>query len=101
MNVRAVNGHVTRRTALIARVDHAVGIVFGIRDPPVEPDAEVAGTGVTLQAERGRGWTREQLRVGGTMRLVAGDAAIHLPRLVFVEERTALVHVALETGLLV
>src|SRR3954447_4800237 len=91
----------TRSTALIARIDHAVRVMFGICDAPVRSNPKIAGAGVALQAEHRSRGPDQQLGVRGTMRLMTTDAAVHFACLVFKQKRSALVHMALHAGLIV
>jgi len=100
MNVGTVNGHVTRCAALIVRIDLAVRRMVRIGDATVRSTAKIAIAGVALQTKCSRCGSGQKLGIGGSVRLVASDAAIHLPRLVFEDKRPASLHVALEARLL-
>ena len=87
----------TRRAVLILRVDHVVRWHWSGRlRPSTESRAVVA-----LQAKRETRGPDQQARIHGAMRQVTTLAAHRLSRLVFEDERAALIDVALEAGLLV
>lgn len=94
MDVGAVDGHMASVASLVARVDHAVRGMVRISDAAVRSGAEVAVAGVALQTKLGDGRPREQLGIRGTVRPMATDTAVHLPSLMFKDERTALLDVA-------
>ena len=87
--------------ALITRVDHAVRIAFWDGNAAIRASAEVACAGVTLEAKHSNGGPHDHLDRGGTVGLVAGDAAIDFASLVRKDEGTSLVDMALEAGLFV
>ena len=101
MNVGAVNGHMAPGAALIVRIGHAVRGMVRIRNTAVRSDTEVAVTRVALQAKHRDRGPGEQFGILGPVWPVASDAALHFPGLVFEDERPALVHVTLDTGLVV
>ena len=53
MHVRAVNGHVTRRAALIVRIDHAMRRMVRESDAALRSHTEIAIARVALQASLG------------------------------------------------
>ena len=96
-----MDGHVAPRAALVMRIDHAVRRVVGISDAAVGPGAEIAVAGVALQTELRHRWPGQQFGICGAVRFVAGDTTVFLAGLVFEHERSALLHMALDAGLIV
>ena len=59
VDVGAMNSHVARSTALVARVDHAVRRVVRIRDSAARSDTEIAIACVALEAKLSHSRTRQ------------------------------------------
>src|SRR5258707_10360528 len=94
-----MNPHVACGAVLLARVGYIVrsrqhrnAIVAG---------SERSGASVAFQADREDYRTLQQSRIGRSMRRVTRLAAIHANRGVLESKRTALIHVAFQTGLFV
>ena len=73
----------------------------GLKAQPSVWNVRRSGIDVALQAKEPAIPPQEQVLVHTSMRIVAGHASFDLDRSVFVNKRAALLHVALDTGLIV
>ena len=88
--------HVTRGAIAIFGVEHVVGGV--LREDAVSLPAESAGAVVAFEAHGEDNRAGQQPGIHGAVRPVAGLATLHALNAVLEHERSAFVHVAIETG---
>src|ERR1039457_3885421 len=98
VGVRSVNAYVACGASLVLGIQQ---VMPGRLEVHAQAARSLGSAVVTLQADRKHHRPPQQLSVHGAVRVVTGLAALHPHRRMLVDERPALVHVALQAGLLV
>jgi hypothetical protein len=94
-----MDSHMARGAVLIPRVCHVVRRRLSEDSLTLTP--EIPGTVVAFQAQREDNRTTQQPGIHRAVRAMTDLASVHANRGVFEYERTPLIHVALQAGLLV